>query len=229
MNSCRTFDDYRPAVHDSDGLMMLTGAGEWICGGRSPIPKTLQVSAFVDNNPGGFGLMQRKRRYGDFLDLEAKYEKPAEPVGRADRRLGPGLRRTLRDPLAAGDQRQYRRLLAAASRSWRKDSSASFVYRLYWCDEWPARAQGLQGDGEIFRRRPQFRPEQAPLCHRLRGRRPDRRCRRRCYGSPRDDFAMSSLSPIRKAAACDCPSNSISDGAGTVSNSGPFSSAARSR
>ena len=60
-----SFDDYRPAVHDSDGLMMLTGAGEWIW---RPLanPKTLQVSAFSDLNPKGFGLMQRKRRYGDY-------------------------------------------------------------------------------------------------------------------------------------------------------------------
>jgi glucans biosynthesis protein len=64
--------------------MMLTGAGEWIW---RPLanPKSLQVSAFSDLNPKGFGLIQRKRHYGDFLDLESKYERRpslwVEPFG----------------------------------------------------------------------------------------------------------------------------------------------------
>jgi len=64
--------DYRNAVHDSNGLAMLTGSGEYLW---RPLnnPKTLQVSAFVDNNPRGFGLVQRARQQSDFEDLEAKY------------------------------------------------------------------------------------------------------------------------------------------------------------
>ena len=77
-------DDFRPSVHDSDGLMMQTGAGEWLWRPLSN-PKTLQVSAFIDQSPRGFGLMQRKREYRDFIDLESRYEKRpslwAEPIG----------------------------------------------------------------------------------------------------------------------------------------------------
>ena len=67
------FDDYRPAVHDSEGLQMLTGGGIrlWRALGN---PATLQISAFADRDPRGFGLMQRSRRFEDFQDAEADYE-----------------------------------------------------------------------------------------------------------------------------------------------------------
>ena len=44
---------------------MLTGAGNDLW---RPLanPKTLQVCAFMDNSPRGFGLMQRKRDYRRF-------------------------------------------------------------------------------------------------------------------------------------------------------------------
>lgn len=76
--------DYRNAVHDSNGLAMLSGAGEYIW---RPLnnPKTLQISAFVDNNPRGFGLIQRARQQSDYEDLEANYHKRpstwVSPVG----------------------------------------------------------------------------------------------------------------------------------------------------
>jgi len=67
-------DDPRPAVHDSDGLALLSGSGEqaW-----RPLrnPGTVEHSGFQDRDPKGFGLMQRKRRFEDYQDLEAGYEK----------------------------------------------------------------------------------------------------------------------------------------------------------
>ncbi len=77
-------DDYRRAVHDSNGLMMLTGRGEALW---RPVanPQTLQVSQFGDSSPRGFGLMQRTRSLRDFEDLEARYDKRpslwVEPIG----------------------------------------------------------------------------------------------------------------------------------------------------
>ena len=64
--------DYRPAVHDSDGLQILTGNDEMIW---RPLnnPSSLQVSAFSDASPKGFGLIQRKRKFEDYQDLEASY------------------------------------------------------------------------------------------------------------------------------------------------------------
>jgi glucans biosynthesis protein len=68
------FSDFRAAVHDSDGLLIRNGAGETLW---RPLanPKALQVSAFTDNAPVGFGLMQRERRFSDFADLEALYHR----------------------------------------------------------------------------------------------------------------------------------------------------------
>lgn len=66
------FSDFRPAVHDSEGLLAWNGAGEVIW---RPLanPRTLQISNFIDQNPKGFGLMQRSRKFSDFADLEALY------------------------------------------------------------------------------------------------------------------------------------------------------------
>jgi periplasmic glucans biosynthesis protein len=78
------YDDFRPAVHDSNGLQMLTGAGEWLW---RPLanPRELQISTFKDAQPRGFGLMQRARRPEEFEDFEAAYERrPSlwiEPAG----------------------------------------------------------------------------------------------------------------------------------------------------
>lgn len=66
------FSDFRPAVHDSDGLLIHNGGGEVIWRPLSN-PLTLQISTCTDNNPRGFGLMQRKRRFSDYNDLEALY------------------------------------------------------------------------------------------------------------------------------------------------------------
>jgi len=77
-------DDYRPEVHDSDGLSVLTGTGEWIW---RPLvnPKRLLVTSFATTNPKGFGLMQRDRATSSYEDPEARYEhRPSawiEPVG----------------------------------------------------------------------------------------------------------------------------------------------------
>lgn len=68
-----TVDDYRPAVHDSDGLQMVTGTGEHLWRALSN-PAALQISAFSDRDPRGFGLMQRDRRFSSFEDAEARYQ-----------------------------------------------------------------------------------------------------------------------------------------------------------
>ncbi len=77
-------DDWRTAVHDSDGLAALTGRDERLW---RPLlnPAAVQFSAFLDANPRGFGLLQRKREFRDYGDLEVPYgRRPSlwvEPIG----------------------------------------------------------------------------------------------------------------------------------------------------
>ena len=73
-NQIRALDDYRPEVHDSDGLLMHTGKGEWIWRPLSN-PRELRVSSFLDENPAGFGLLQRDRKFEHYLDLESHFER----------------------------------------------------------------------------------------------------------------------------------------------------------
>ena len=81
----RKVNDFRPEVHDSDGLLMAMDSGEWLWRPLSN-PETLQVNSFVDGDPVGFGLLQRDRSFQDYEDLEARYDKRpslwVQPVGR---------------------------------------------------------------------------------------------------------------------------------------------------
>ena len=67
-------DDFRPQVHDSDGLLIHTGADEWIWRTLSN-PDEVRTSAFMDDAPKGFGLMQRERDFNRYLDTEAQYHR----------------------------------------------------------------------------------------------------------------------------------------------------------
>ena len=72
-NNRRAAADWRPEIHDSDGLQMRTGAGEWIW---RPLnnPSNLRINAFTDNNPRGFGLLQRDRNYDHYQDDAGRFE-----------------------------------------------------------------------------------------------------------------------------------------------------------
>jgi glucans biosynthesis protein len=132
MNHSRV-DDFRRAVHDSDGLQMLSGGGEWIYRPLSN-PRTLQVSDFVDRSPRGFGLMQRARAYSDYEDAEARYERrPSvwiEPVND----WGAGVVELVEIP----SEREANDNIVAY---WRPDTKLPtlqpyrFLYRMRWLDD----------------------------------------------------------------------------------------------
>ncbi|CAM5761257.1 glucan biosynthesis protein [Bosea minatitlanensis] len=73
-NDRRFFEDYRPELHDSDGLMIHSGSGEWLW---RPLrnPKQQAVSSFGERGPRGFGLMQRDRNFDHYQDLDLAYER----------------------------------------------------------------------------------------------------------------------------------------------------------
>ncbi len=66
-------DDFRPELHDSDGLLIHSGTGEWIWRPlRNPVKP--EVSAFLDKDLRGFGLLQRDRDFDHYQDLDLAYE-----------------------------------------------------------------------------------------------------------------------------------------------------------
>ena len=80
----RAVDDVRQAAYTAEGLALRTGTGEALW---RPLhnPDTLQISAFLDQGPKGFGLMHRTRAFADFEDDRHHWERrPSlwlEPTG----------------------------------------------------------------------------------------------------------------------------------------------------
>jgi periplasmic glucans biosynthesis protein len=73
-NDRRGADDWRPEIHDSDGLSMWTGGGEWIW---RPLtnPPQLHLNSYFDENPRGFGLLQRDRNFDHYQDDGVYYDR----------------------------------------------------------------------------------------------------------------------------------------------------------
>src|SRR5471032_1907877 len=140
-NERRQAADWRPEIHDNDGLALWTGKGERIW--RPLInPPSVQTNSFVDNNPKGFGLMQRDRDFANYQDDGAFYNKRpgiwVEPKGN----WGPGAVQLVEIPT---DDEIHDNIVAY----WRPDAgrdggdihagdTLSFDYRLYWQDSEPA-------------------------------------------------------------------------------------------
>ena len=72
-NDHRVRDGFRAELHDSDGLLMLMGADEWIW---RPLanPAFERTTSFLDKSVKGVGLMQRDRTFESYQDLELGYE-----------------------------------------------------------------------------------------------------------------------------------------------------------
>ncbi len=138
----RNVDDFRPNVHDSQGLQLWTGRGEWIW---RPLvnPEQLRVSIFRDENPKGFGLLQRTREFEAYQDLEAHYElRPSlwvEPRGT----WGPGHVRLLEIPT---DEEIHDNIVAfwAPEAPVEPGSEWQLDYRLHWCMAPPARPEAAE-------------------------------------------------------------------------------------
>jgi glucans biosynthesis protein len=67
-------NDWRPEIHDSDGLALHRGNGEWLW---RPLvnPEQLRFNAYQDENPRGFGLLQRDRNFDHYQDDGVFYER----------------------------------------------------------------------------------------------------------------------------------------------------------
>ena len=73
-NTTRWFNDFRPEAHDSDGVLINMGTGEWLW---RPLdnPRTLDVSGFQAEAPRGFGMLQRDRDFDHYQDLETRADR----------------------------------------------------------------------------------------------------------------------------------------------------------
>jgi glucans biosynthesis protein len=73
-NDRRMANDFRPEIHDSDGLSIATGSGEWLW---RPLenPRDLRFNMFIDHNPRGFGLLQRDRNFDHYQDDGVFYDR----------------------------------------------------------------------------------------------------------------------------------------------------------
>ena len=84
-NDHRIANDWRPEIHDVDGLQLWTGSGEWIW---RPLvnPESIKVNSYVDDDPRGFGLIQRDRLFDHYQDDGVFYDRRpsvwVEPKGR---------------------------------------------------------------------------------------------------------------------------------------------------
>jgi len=140
--SRRLFGDVRPAVHDSEGLAILNGKGERLW---RPLtnPRKLQTSAFVDNNPKGFGLVQRDRNFHHFEDLEAHFERRptvwVEPKGT----WGVGVVELIEIP---AEEEIHDNIVAY----WKPavelapGQAHTLSYRMHWTDSVPVAAPGAR-------------------------------------------------------------------------------------
>lgn len=98
-NTSNTFGNYRPEVHDSDGLQIKRGNGEWVWRPLS-WSKQLQVAVFEDENPAGFGLLQRDRDFAHYQDMEARYHQRPSVWVQPDGKWGKGTIQLMQLPTA---------------------------------------------------------------------------------------------------------------------------------
>lgn len=67
------FDDYRPRVHDSNGLSLRRRGGDRLWRALAN-PRRLATSYLSETSPLGFGLHQRGREFEDYQDVSARYQ-----------------------------------------------------------------------------------------------------------------------------------------------------------
>lgn len=134
-NAKTRFDDHRPEVHDSDGLLVWNGNNEWLW---RPLDnsKYLRISAFVDNNPKGFGLMQRDKNPEHYLDFEANYEQRPSVWVEPLENWGKGMVQLVEIPSI---QEIHDNIVAfwVPEEQIEAGKMYRFKYRLHWTDEAP--------------------------------------------------------------------------------------------
>ena len=127
--------DWRPEIHDSDGLQMWTGAGEWIW---RPLnnPRAVHVNSFADEQPRGFGLMQRERNFEQYEDDGVFYEKRPDVWVEPKGNWGKGSVMLVEIP--TGDETSDN-IVAFWTPATKPQHGQEYLYayRLYWTRSYP--------------------------------------------------------------------------------------------
>ena len=127
---------FRPAIHDSNGLALHTGNGEWLW---RPLnnPRQLAISSFEVENPKGFGLLQRGREFSRYEDLKDRYDlRPSawiEPQGQ----WGKG-RVTLMEIPTPDETNDNIVAFWTPEAPTRRGQMLQFAYRMHWTTDEPA-------------------------------------------------------------------------------------------
>ncbi len=136
-NDRGTYDDFRPEVHDSDGLFLWMKSGEQLW---RPLrnPTRLSVSSFQVEGLRTFGLLQRDQAFSSYEDLEARYDRRpgvwVEPVGD----WGRGTVRLVEIPTP---QEVHDNIVAfwEPATPFRPGTELRLAWRLHWGHEPPER------------------------------------------------------------------------------------------
>ncbi|MGE3228221.1 MAG: glucan biosynthesis protein [Hyphomicrobium sp.] len=133
--SRRQIVDWRPEIHDSDGLAMWTGSGERIWRPLNNPPRVMG-NAFVDNNIRGFGLLQRDRDFVHYLDDSVFYERRASVWVEPLAPFGEGEVQLLEIPT---DDEIHDNIAAywCPKEVFAAGTSRHYRYRLRWLDDIP--------------------------------------------------------------------------------------------
>jgi len=88
-NTGRPTGQWRNQVHDSDGLLLQNGNGEWLW---RPLlnPAALEMDYFFTRDVKGFGLLQRDALFTDYQDLGAHYDIRPSTWVKPEGSWGPG-------------------------------------------------------------------------------------------------------------------------------------------
>jgi glucans biosynthesis protein len=133
--SRRQVVDWRPEIHDSDGLAMWTGSGERIWRPLNNPPRVMG-NAFVDKDIRGFGLLQRDRDFVHYLDDSVFYERRASTWVEPIEPFGEGEVHLLEIPT---DDEIHDNVAAywCPKEPFRVGESRRYHYRLQWLDDIP--------------------------------------------------------------------------------------------
>jgi glucans biosynthesis protein len=137
----RFFDDFRPEVHDSDGLLVNFASGEWLW---RPLdnPRTLHVTSFETENPRGFGLLQRDRDFDHYQDLETQPEKRVSCWVTPDGDWGKGRVELVQIPTNADINDNVVAYWVPAEPAKPGADPLSFSYTMSWYGDDPNRPPG---------------------------------------------------------------------------------------